>query len=153
MGLICKAEKYLNTLLNVLSHDEHDYHCTLYQMGHIHSRKQDLNKTLNYYELTDEIRCKRLPPDDRHIANSLHMLGNIDKEKGHIDKALDKYTNALSINKKKYSDDHIMIEDLKKKISLTCGLDCTNEIYGHPSRQTFGKTRLNAQKGTAIVSQ
>ncbi|CAF1482633.1 unnamed protein product, partial [Rotaria sordida] len=106
MGQIDKAEKYFNMLLKALPIDHPDVPNVYDQIANIFAEQGKLNMALENYTYAYEIRRLRFFSDDIHIANSLHNLGFIHKQKGEYDKAMDYYRKVLAIDEKNYPNDH-----------------------------------------------
>ncbi|CAF3102904.1 unnamed protein product [Rotaria socialis] len=106
MGQIDKAEKYFDMLLRTLPKDHRDIADIYDQIANIFVEKRNLNMALENYLCAYEIRRSRFDSNDIHIANSLHNLGYVHKQRGEYDQAMSCYKQVLAIDEKHYPNDH-----------------------------------------------
>jgi tetratricopeptide (TPR) repeat protein len=94
-------EKEVDIKIDLYHSDDHEEIATSYNnIGLIYSHYKNYSEAIRYYNMSIDIKKKRLSPDDISIAKTLHNLADRHYQLREYDKALSCFREALDIKEK-----------------------------------------------------
>ncbi|CAF3589996.1 unnamed protein product [Rotaria sp. Silwood1] len=118
MNKLDEAEKHLRHLQDTMLDNHKDITSLYSKLGDLAFEKEDLPKSLYWYQLALDRKQKTLKENDPNLADSYNSIGNVYAKQKDNEEALKYYNKAMEIWKRNFGEQHLAIVTCLTKIDM-----------------------------------